>query len=230
MATSRDLKRLLQPLLARRTDLAFSRRTLFFQPFTHYLRGAKFDFSRFSTTSEATAFAHQLYNGQDCEDMNSHKPHRYLMLHGWEADFDKSASTLCDEMERSVLPAVEGIVDYVEHQRHPRYFGPLPGQKVSDSPRSTFALALGECSVGDLDSAEQRMTLMMPLLDQYPVASATDDYRYSGYLFWRMAYLTRLLQTDRNKVLPLLHDWEAHAVKSMKLTKYWKPTPFPCEL
>jgi len=29
--------------------------------------------------------------------MNFSKGHRYLMLHGWEADFDKSASNLCDE-------------------------------------------------------------------------------------------------------------------------------------
>jgi hypothetical protein len=45
-----------------------------------------------------------------------------------------------------------------------------------------------------------------------------------------MRYLLNLLREDRSQVLPLLHDWEAHAVKGMKLTKYWKPTPFPGEL
>src|SRR5262249_40037514 len=122
MATSRELKRLLQPLLAKRADLAFVRRTLFFQPFGHYLRGAKFSFSRFHTASGATSFAHQLYNGQAVEDMNYSKGYGYQMPQNWEADLDRSSSILCDEMERSVLPAVEGIVDYIEHQRHPRYF------------------------------------------------------------------------------------------------------------
>jgi hypothetical protein len=45
-----------------------------------------------------------------------------------------------------------------------------------------------------------------------------------------MRYLLNALREDRTKVLPLLHDWEAHAVKGMRLTKYWKPTPFPAEL
>ncbi len=64
MATSRDLKGLLRPLLARRPDLAFVRRTLFFHPFTHYLRGVEFTTSRFLNASEGYSFAHQLYNGQ----------------------------------------------------------------------------------------------------------------------------------------------------------------------
>src|SRR5438477_7968641 len=51
MATSRELKELLRPLLARRADLAFVRRTLFFQPFTHYLRGVEFTTSRFLNAS-----------------------------------------------------------------------------------------------------------------------------------------------------------------------------------
>ena len=45
-----------------------------------------------------------------------------------------------------------------------------------------------------------------------------------------MAYLLRTLRKERSLILPLLHDWEAHAVKGMKLTKYWKPAPFPGEL
>jgi len=229
MPTGRELKYLLQPLLAKRADLAFVRRTLFIQPFTHYLRGAKFDILRFSTASRATSFAHQLYNGQGVEDMHASKAYRYRLPEGWEEDLDRSSFLLCDEMERNAIPAVEGIVDYIEHQRSSSYFGLPPGLNISDAPHCTFTVALGECSVGDFDSAEQRLSLMMTFLDQYPVASATEEYRYSPYLFWRMAYLTRLLQTDQSRILPLLHDWEAHAVNGMKLTKYWKPTPFPCE-
>ena len=52
MATSRELEGLLKPLLARRPDLAFVGRTLFFQPFTHYLRGAAFTTSRFLDASQ----------------------------------------------------------------------------------------------------------------------------------------------------------------------------------
>jgi hypothetical protein len=38
-----------------------------------------------------------------------------------------------------------------------------------------------------------------------------------------------MLRTDRARIPRLLHDWEAFTVKSLKLTKYWKPTPFPCD-
>jgi hypothetical protein len=229
MATSRELKALLLPLLTRRSDLAFAGRTLFFRPFTHYLRGVEFLTSRFNTASRAISFAHQLYNGQDSPDFGHNRGYKYRMPDDWEQDLNQTSVSVCDTMERDALPPVERIVDYIEHQRLPEYLGLLPGLKIADSPKCTFTVALGECSVGDFDGAQQRMSAIMGFLPEYPVQSATDEHRYSDYLFWRMAYLTRVLQTDRGSVLPLLHDWEAYAVKGMKLTKYWKPTPFPCE-
>lgn len=226
MTTSRELKRLLQPLLAKRTDLAFVQRTLFIQPFTHYLRGAKFDIPRFSTASGAASFAHQLYNGQAVEDMHASKPYRYQIPQDWEEDLDRSSAILCDEMERRAIPAVEGIVDYVEHQRSSNYFGLPPGLEISDAPHCAFTVALGECSVGDFDSAEKKLAdIMRP----HPHDAVIEVSRYTPYLRGRIAYLLGTLRKDRTKVLPLLHDWEAYAVKGMKLTKYWKPTPFPCE-
>jgi hypothetical protein len=226
MATSRELKALLRPLLVRRTDLAFAGRTLFFKPFTHYLRGVEFTTSRFNTASRAISFAHQLYNGQDSPDFGFSRGYKYRMADDWEEDLDQTSASLCDAMERNALPPVERIVDYIEHQRLPDYLGLLPGLKISDSPVSTFTLALGECSVGDFDSAEKRLSdIMRPS----PLDSVIEVSRYSPYLRGRMAYLLGTLREDRNQVLPLLRDWEAYAVKGMKLTKYWKPTPFPCE-
>jgi len=68
MPTGRELKRLLQPLLARRKDLAFTGRMLFFSPVTHYLRGAFFLISRFHNIPNSVAFVHQLCNGQASVD------------------------------------------------------------------------------------------------------------------------------------------------------------------
>jgi hypothetical protein len=89
---------------------------------------------------------------------------------------------------------------------------------------------LGNCSVGSLDAAESKLAEFERYLPEYSAAAATEEHRHHGYPLWRMAYLLRTLRQDRGQVLPLLHDWEAFAVKSSKLTKYWKPTPFPCEL
>jgi hypothetical protein len=226
MATSRELKALLLPLLTRRSDLAFAGRTLFFKPFTHYLRGVEFLTSRFDTASRAISFAHQLYNGQDSADFGFSRGYKWRMSRDWEQDLSQASASLCAAMEQGALPPVERIVDYIEHQRHPSYLGLFPDQKVSDSPKGTFTVALGECSVGDFNSAEKRLAeIMRPS----PLDAVIEVSRYSEYLRGRMAYLLGTLREDRTKVLPLLHDWEAHAVKGMKLTKYWKPTPFPCE-
>ncbi len=229
MPTGRELKKLLQPLLTRRKDLAFTGRMLFFVPVTHYLRGAFFNISRFSSASDTVTFVHQLCNGRDTVDtMGNAGQHTYIMKEDWETDLEKTSQELCDQMERYALPPVEHIVDRKRHEESPAYIGGIVGDLAS--PKYVFTAALGACSEGDFDAAEKVMSHVIGLTDQrYPVASVTEEYRYHPNLIWRMAYLMRLLQTDRSRILPLLHDWEAHAVNGMKLTRYWKPTPFPCE-
>jgi len=59
---------------------------------------------------------------------------------------------------------------------------------------------------------------------------ATEEHRYSRMRQERMAYLLMTLRKGKAGVLTLLHDWEAFSVKDMRAEKYWKPTPFPCEL
>ena len=129
-------------------------------------------------------------------------------------------------MERRALPPVEPIVDYVEHQKAPAYIAAFDAR----APNYVFMLALGDCSIGDFDAAEAKLSAFERHLPEYSAADATEEHRYSGYTFWRMAYLLHALRQNRKEVLPLLHDWEAYSVKSQKLTKYWKPTPFPCEI
>jgi hypothetical protein len=213
--------------LARRSDLAFVGRTLFFHPFTHYLRGVEFTTSRFHSASQAISFAHQLYNGQDSVDFaGGPGQHKYMMKLDWKDNLEGASAELCDEMEQRALPPVETIIDYVAHQKVPEYIGGID----SRAPIRVFVAALGNCSVGSLDAAESKLAEFERYLPEYSAAAATEEHRHHGYPLWRMAYLLRTLRQDRGQVLPLLHDWEAFAVKSSKLTKYWKPTPFPCEL
>lgn len=227
MATSRQLKELLRPLLSRRLDIAFIGRTLFFQPVTHYLRGVEFTTSRFHSASRGISFAHQLYNGQDSVDFDARQDgHRYMMELEWKDNLEKASTELCRDMEQRALPPVESIVDYIEHQKAAAYLKGL----VPKAPVRVFLLALGDCSIGDFDAAESKLTEFELHLPEYSADAATEEHRYDRYPLLRMAYLLRTLRKDRGHVLPLLHDWEAFAVKSSKLTKYWKPTPFPCEL
>jgi len=227
MATSRELKVLLGPLLARRSDLGFIGRTLFLHPFTHYLRGVEFTASSLSSRSKGFSFAHQLYNGQaSVYFTGASGQHTYLLSSDWKENPVKASTELCDDMEHRALPPVEPIIDYTEHQKAPSY---MPAHS-SRAPNFVFVLALGDCSIGEFDAAESKLADFERYLPEYSAAAVTEAHRYHEYPLWRMAYLLRTLRQDHGQVLPLLHDWEAYGVKSMKLTKYWKPTPFPAEL
>jgi hypothetical protein len=227
MATSRELKGLLRPLLARRSDLAFVGRTLFFQPFTHYLRGVEFTTSRFLSASQGFSFAHQLYNGQNSVDFDGGPgQHTCMMRLDWRDNLERASDELCEEMERRALPPVEPIVDYVAHQKVPEYIGGSDAR----APIRVLVAALGDCTIGSFDAAESKLAEVERYRPEFSASAATEQHRYERYPLWRMAYLLRTLRTDRGQVLPLLHDWEAFAVKSSRLTKYWRPTPFPCEL
>ena len=108
----------------------------------------------------------------------------------------------------------------------PGYSDDVPRLKY---PRYAFTVALGACFLGDFNRAERVLTYALLDFSEYPPAAATEEFRFSHDFFWRMAYLLRLLQTERSRIPQLLHDWEAYTVDSFKLTKYWKSTPFPCD-
>lgn len=70
---------------------------------------------------------------------------------------------------------------------------------------------------------------IQPVYEPFTISAATEDHRFDDSNQWRMAYLGKLLQTDRARVPALLHDWEEFTVNAFKLNKYWTRTPFPCE-
>jgi hypothetical protein len=221
MPTSRELKMLLRPLLQRRPDLAFVGRTLFFAPFTHYLRGVFFYPRFYSSGATPEVFAQQLYRGWSGIDFSAwESPNAFRIEEDWKHNVAQTSQWLCDLLEQEVLPRIEPIVDFATHfasPYRPKFLSPL-------------AQAVAACTVGDFETAEAISTKHVEVFDEWPLSSATDDVRYSDTIWWRMPYLLRTLRADRSKVIPLLHDWEAYSVNLNKMTKYWKSTPFPCEL
>ena len=149
------------------------------------------------------------------------------MAFDWEQDLAQTSTRLCEVMEQHALPPVESIVDYVQHQQRPPYLYLSQGQALETSPIATFTVALGECSVGAYDAAEKRLAA---ILQPSPLDPHIEVSKYCPHVRGRIRYFLPILREERTKVLPLLHDWEEHAVKGMKLTKYWKPTPFPAEM
>lgn len=229
MPTTQELKTiLLRPLLESRRDLAFARRVIFFSPLTHYLRGVVF-VSKLSGAADVVAFACPLYTGGIHVDFDATaKQYEFRLEPEWKDDPTNASRKLCDILEKRFLPPVEAIVDFERHVQAPEYL-PVNEPDRWQGPHMLFWRALAACTAGDHHSAEK---LLEPIgtrwASKYP-AGVTEEFRF-GDFFQRFLYLLYVLRTDRSQVLSLLHDWEAFTVKSCKMTKYWKPSPFPCEL
>jgi hypothetical protein len=221
MPDGRELKMLLRPLLSRRSDLAYTRRAICFVPFTRYLRGVAFMAYHWSPYSDVKGFSNQLCTGCLSEDIRGEPLFR--VTNHWKDNPKAISRELCEELEHRILPMMESIANVDEHRKW-RYSYGLPDED--------FDLACDACIRGDFDAAEALMTALIetePFLPGVP-RSVTEEHRVSGWQTDRMAYLLMTLRTDRSQVLPLLHEWEALSVKGCKAEKYWKPSPFPCEL
>jgi hypothetical protein len=128
------------------------------------------------------------------------------------------------------LPPVEPIIDFAHHKKAPAYFHGYSAKRPYGE-KYGFAVALDACACGRFDYAEEVLSEAFVQLPLYaPPESVTEAFRYDLRYWNRAGYLLRILRTDRSQVIPLLHDWEAFTVKSCKMTRYWKPSPFPCEL
>jgi hypothetical protein len=229
MPTSQELNTvLLRPLLERRPDLRFARRVLFFSPLRHYLRGVVFVSNR-SGAADVVAFACPLYTGCIHVEFDATaKQYEFRLEPEWKDDPVNASRELCEVLEQRFLPPVEPIVDFEKHVQAPAYI-PVKEPDRWQSPGMLFWRALAACTLGDADTAEEILERAEAIALHYSRGPLTEEFRF-GDFFQRVLYLLHILRTDRSRILPLLHDWEAFMVKSCRMAKYWKPSPFPCEL
>lgn len=229
MASQRDLRTLLKPLFKRRPDLALVDRMVIIHPVTHYLRGVDFDWAWSHTGTCTTTFVNQLYNGLPVPHWTgaprTGNPGHFFLHHGWKDDWEAASQVLCAALENKVLPSIEDMTDHVRHLNSPYRESGL-GIEVG-SPRYIQIAALGAAADGDFDLADRELERFLKDFE-FPMKKRIIKNPISN-LPWRLSNLLHLIRTDRSAVPALLHKWEAMAVTGMKLNKYWKPTPFPCE-
>jgi len=224
MATSGEIEKLLRPLLERRSDLVYLRRIICFVPFSRYLRGVAFELPPYPRFTRVACFANQLCNGSNDIDIVSYESVR--IPKDWKDDVETTSRKLCNELEMEILPTIEPVTNFEEHlKRFPRSLDVY-------YPQYDFQFACAACTRGDFDRAEAVMTkLLDPKIFFFGVPEVvTEEHRFSRMDQERMAYFLMTLRKGESETLTLLHDWEAFSVKSMRLEKYWQPSPFPCEL
>jgi hypothetical protein len=234
MPNERMVKKLLRPLVDRRPDLAYARRMVFFTPVTHYLRGAIFVSGSYGQYFTVVNFVDQLFNGGWGALYNDAygsltQAYKHTFEASWTKDPEQASFDISDLVERDA--PVEHIVTSEEYERWPHY---MP----SEGTTAWFAVyVLGACIRGDFDVATEwadkylaRTLSWNKRFYRENVIDATDEYlRLHDTNYTRLIYLSRLLKKDRGAIIPLLHEWEALKVQRLKIEKYWKSAPFPCE-
>lgn len=246
MPSDKERRMLIRPLIKRRPDLAYHRQYVFVRPLTHYLRGVFFKSGWYGKYFTLVSFVFPLFDASRYHYFRGtgglppeQRPFEYRVHESWMEDPEKSAAEISDVIEHQALPPVADVVS-------PEAFAKRPGYMQRD-----IDAALGACINGDFDEAERfalsyvegwEGRLELPTdyskkdwrtaprqYEPYSSAVATEDHRFHENHRWRIAYLAKLLQTDRARIPALLHDWEDFTVNAWKLNKYWTRTPFPCE-
>ena len=241
MATDKERRMLIRPLMKRRPDLAYHRQYVFLRPLTHYLLGVYFCPGRWSNEVELATIVMPLFGGWDFVYLilkhgpsESGFPFEKSVPGDWKKDPEGTSQWVCDFIELEAVPVLARLTS-------PRALAAEPGYRAYCSDA-----ILGFCFEGDYDEAERLVVEYVGRAggqrrlseghkyrewptEPYSIAVVTEAHKFSPETDWRVAYLGKVLQTDRSRIPALLHDWEAFTVKSLKLDKYWTKTPFPCE-
>lgn len=232
MTTIAQVRQVVQPLLQRHSDLALVGRYLIIKPVNHFTRGVFIDRSMDSKSFTPSISVCLAFTGRETQGIGWGDKLIYLSFDGLDGDlaFQKKNDPFftywqIDRPEnikimlRVIEVAIQSLraIDSLEHmvafaKRDENNFTPLEFKYFS---RLLMALALG-----DLDEATQ--IIEGPDYRQIHIRQWMDH--------WHPTLYPALLAEDRQELAKFLHEMEAKTVRTLKLQKYWEPTPFPLEL
>ena len=230
----KERRMLIRPLMKRRPDLAYHRQWILMKPLTHYLRAVLIVsgwYGRYfriqSTVVPLFAGTTYLYERRTRATLPpEQQPLDKWFTEAWLDDPERAAQEVSDFIEHEAFPRVADLTSPEALDRRPDY-----SEDYVDP-------ALGACFNGDFDRAErliveyvakEKRVLFGGTFWPLSLELVTEAHRNHEHSGWRIAYLGKLLQTDRSKVPTLLHEWEEISVNALKLNKYWTRTPFPCD-
>jgi hypothetical protein len=228
MATEREIKKLLRPLLARHEDLALVGRLIVVKPLHHHLRGVLVDRRSWADALVPGWYVYHLFDPGLAyflswgDELNRPAPG------GWTTKDPRVSEELCNEIEVKALPILRRIVSFEDFVNVISKGKTLPGRTLPQwilfHPDHKMLINI---ALGNLDTAQELCLkhFSRPLAPTPRDADVTKR-RYAGIN--RIREL--LAENDRAGLIALLHEWEAATVKRLKLEPYWEPTPFPIEL
>jgi hypothetical protein len=224
MTTTAQVRKLVQPILARNPDLALVGRWIFVKPIHHFARAILID--RSSSADEIVpqwAVMH-LFEARTSffldwgEFLANERSRRRGLWFITQPDIDLALSEAIETQALPRLRAMATLDDFLA------YLTRIPmGAKMFDWPTRRIIL---DAALGKLQSAKA-------ICDARLADWSTDDPYYDDAAHAQYRRLRELCgcltEDDRPAIAKLLHDWEALTVKALKIEHLWEPTPFPLE-
>lgn len=220
MSTTAQMRALAAPLLARNSDLVMIGRDIFLAPIRHVARFICLDNTSGKDGFSPQAGAIHLFEYHDWLGLT----HTQIMGGPgqglWLLSQPDIQSRFTDTCERDVLPwlrAMESIADFAAFSGKENF----PYEPMRSYPLRQIPI---DVALGNFAAARAICTLL---------TSGRGIECGPDFAEERNRVLTELrphLQSENRAALAaVLHRWEAHTVKALKLEKYWEPTPFPIE-
>jgi hypothetical protein len=207
VTTVAQVKQLVGPLLQRNPDLVLVRRWVIVKPVHHILRGISIGRSLDPKSFVPTWAANFLFQ----PDARFHFFWGTRMLGVWNVDVHDLPEKLADAIEREALPTLRSIVTIDDFVRFAH------GAWLEDHKPYVDA------ALGDFDAAQSMCDFFAGLNGHYGIRQEECEHV--------VRELCPLIEAnDRPALARLLHKHESESVKSLKLEKFWEPTPFPIEL
>ncbi|MEQ1712583.1 MAG: hypothetical protein ABL908_14445 [Hyphomicrobium sp.] len=220
MASTREVKKLLEPLMRRNEDLVLVGRTIVVRPVRHIMLAILIDRTRSADMLHPRWYIHHFCT-----------PAQHMGI-SWGGDIYRGERKLWltsdPELPERLASAIEGVlprlraIKTLEHfvaavRSHLYAYHHLEWPEV----RVVIELALGNLETARSICEENIVARQMPTSDN-------PDFilkKHAG-----AKELCRLISAnDIAGAVELLHTWEAALVKQEKLEPYWERTPFPVE-
>lgn len=224
MTTTAQIRRLVQPILARNADLALVGRWIFVKPVHHFARAILLDRSSSADEFVPEWAVMHLFEARASffldwgEFLANERSRRRGLWFITQPDIDLALSEAIETQALPRLRAMASLDDFLG------YLSQIPmGAKMFDWPTRRIIL---NAALGELQAAKA-------ICDAHLAEWSVDHDYYdddSRAQFRRLRQLCGCLAADdRPAIAKLLHEWEALTVNALKIAHLWKPTPFPLE-
>jgi hypothetical protein len=220
MTTARQVRRVVEPLLARHPDLALVGHTIFLKPVRHVARAVLFE-----RTGDAARF--RLWWGvfQMCElrpVFSLNWSTQIIPTLKWQWASPTLQTDLISAIEDQALPGLRAIQSLDEFHAF--------ASSRDRFPLTTFDLYLlqkvgVDAACGRLATARETCAALATGRTQWSTPGMREEFQR---ITTELCPL--LAGPDLPALARLLHAWEAQTAANLKISHIYEPTPFPFEL